>query len=229
MMAKILIPMFLLTSLCSAEEPLTIPLHPGRGTEMLAGCEHLDKFWTLMRYYESQITSTYCGVATAAIILNALDIPDPSNRLPSARYGTQEHRFFTEAVNAIIDIESVKNIGMTLHELKAALQTFGVHVQLYSATDIDADAFRDLLLDALAKPNTHVVINYGRKELGETGTGHISPIGAYNPIEDRALILDVNRRRLPPVWAQINSIHTAMNTLDCYSGLPRGFLIVSAD
>lgn len=211
----------------ASEDPLVIPLEYGHGTELLGGCENLDKFWTLMRYFDSQITPTYCPVASATMILNALDIPDPKNKGPLARYGTQEDRFFTEDVCQVIDINSLRKIGLTLLELKQVLETFGVSVILHYATDISVDTFRTLLSEALAQPKTYVIINYGRAGLGKTGTGHFSPIGAYNEAEDRALILDVNRRRLPPVWAKIEKIHYSMCLTDLESGLPRGFLVVA--
>ena len=38
-----------------------------------------------------------------------------------------------------------------------------------------------------------VVVSYSRKQLGQTGDGHYSPIGGYHRASDQVLILDVAR------------------------------------
>lgn len=229
-MIKKLTLFLLLTTIlyCHAdEEPLTIPLEYGPATEMLAESENLDKFWTLFRYFDSQITPTFCGVASATMILNALDVSDPKNNPPSTRYGTQEQRFFTEAVSEIIDIEAVRKGGLALGELEVALKTFEIEVQAYHASDVDIDTFRLMMQNAFAEPRTYIIVNYNRQELGQKGSGHHSPIGAYNSKEDRVLILDVNRRYLPSVWVKTEVLFNAMKSVDSSSGISRGFIIIS--
>lgn len=217
------------SSYCQAwDEPLTIPLQAGRGTELLSGCENLDKFWTLMRYFDSQMTHAYCSVASGTIILNALDVPDPQNNTPAARYGTQEERFFTQAVRKKVNINSIRKIGLSLDELKLALETFGLKTKIYRGTEMSVDQFREILKAAFRQPNTYVIVNYSRNELGQGNSGHFSPIGAYNASEDRALILDVNRRRYPSVWVKMTTLHQAISTTPQGYVLPRGFLVISA-
>lgn len=38
-----------------------------------------------------------------------------------------------------------------------------------------------------------MIVGYNRKILGQTGTGHFSPIGGYHKGKDVALIMDVAR------------------------------------
>jgi hypothetical protein len=62
-------------------------------------------------------------------------------------------------------------------------------------------------------------LNYNRGTLGQTGTGHFSPLAAYDAQTDSALILDVARFKYPPHWVSIDLLHQAM--------AERGFAILS--
>ena len=53
--------------------------------------------------------------------------------------------------------------------------------------------FRDLVLSALAQPQTFVIANFFRRALNESGAGHHSPLAAYNREHDALLVLDVSR------------------------------------
>ena len=72
-------------------------------------------------------------------------------------------------------------------------------------------------------------ISYDRSVLGQTGTGHFSPIGAYHAKTDQVLILDVARFKYPPHWASLKEVFCAMRTLDKDTGLPRGLAVLSKD
>jgi glutathione gamma-glutamylcysteinyltransferase len=43
------------------------------------------------------------------------------------------------------------------------------------------------------QPAELMILGYNRKVLGQTGTGHFSPVGGYHPGQDMALIMDVAR------------------------------------
>jgi hypothetical protein len=72
-----------------------------------------------------------------------------------------------------------------------------------------------------------LVVNYDRRELGQSGAGHISPLGAYSPATDRLLILDVAAYKYPYTWVPVSKLWSAMNTIDSDSGRTRGFLLVT--
>lgn len=48
-----------------------------------------------------------------------------------------------------------------------------------------------------------IIANFSRETLNQTGTGHFSPIGAYNQEHDMVLILDTARFKLPAFWTKL--------------------------
>lgn len=52
----------------------------------------------------------------------------------------------------------------------------------------------------------HMVLTYSRKVLGQTGTGHFSPLGGYNPMRGLVLVLDVARFKYPAYWVSLETI-----------------------
>nr|WP_243637368.1 phytochelatin synthase family protein [Parashewanella curva] len=46
--------------------------------------------------------------------------------------------------------------------------------------------FKRIIIDGLS--HGFVIINYGRKDVKQVGSGHFLPIAAYNPKSDRFLI-----------------------------------------
>jgi hypothetical protein len=69
-----------------------------------------------------------------------------------------------------------------------------------------------------------LVVNYQRSAIAQQGSGHISPIAAYDSRSDRVLILDVARYRYPAVWVESEALWRAMGTVDKASGQSRGLL-----
>ena len=72
-------------------------------------------------------------------------------------------------------------------------------------------------------------ISYDRSALGQTGSGHFSPIGAYHAASDQVLILDVARFKYAPHWTPLEVVYRAMRSLDKDTGLPRGLVVLSKD
>jgi len=71
-----------------------------------------------------------------------------------------------------------------------------------------------------------VLINYDRGAVGQAPGGHISPVTAYDPQSDRALVLDTAAHRYPPVWVEVRALHRAMQAVDPDSGRARGLVRV---
>ena len=75
----------------------------------------------------------------------------------------------------------------------------------------------------------HVLLaSYSRAALGQTGGGHFSPLAAYAPESRMVLILDVARFKYPPHWVALDALWAAMRRPDAATGLPRGYLRLSA-
>ena len=119
-----------------------------------------------------------------------------------------------------------KDYGLQLRQLAQALASHGVSVTV-RVVDDDApvDAIRRELAENLAARDDYVLVNYARKALGQTGGGHISPLGAYDEASDSFLVMDVNPNRAPWVWVEAADLVGAMRTFDTVEN--RGYLLIS--
>jgi len=198
------------------------------GTSRLQRSCAKENFWNLVRYYESQIGPTYCGIATSVIALNALSIEAlESPVLGEYRMFTQEE-FFTKSVSAIINQKVVNERGLVLEELTDILKIFPLKVFKYEAKDLSIEEVRKLIVSALKNPHQCVLALYLRSELNQEGSGHWSPLAAYDSESDSFLVLDVAKYKYPPMWinatAFIHSMQTENNV-----GKSRGFIIIDKD
>ena len=184
-------------------------------------------FWKLMTYYESQVDQTYCGVASAAIVLNSLGVDAPPSPAIYPYRKFDQTNFFSETVLAIKPPKLVHLSGLTLDELGKMIESYGVKVDVHhAAPPLDLDGFRAIASAALSDPKARVIVNFHRSYLGQEGAGHHSPLAAYDATSDRFLLLDVARYRLPPVWASATDLWAAMNTEDGDAKANRGFLVI---
>ena len=96
--------------------------------------------------------------------------------------------------------------GMGLAIFVGYLEAHGLRVDARFASDASLGAFRDAVTPLLGDPEVFVAVNYHRPALGQEGSGHISPLGAYHAASDRFLVLDVSRHRYPPVWVEAGDL-----------------------
>ena len=87
------------------------------------------------------------------------------------------------------------------------------------------EELRQILDDSLSQPNTHIISSLQMSELGQRRGGHYSPLGGYDKVLDRFLLLDTNRR-YAPVWVTTSCLFNAMASYDHTAKFSRGFLIV---
>lgn len=170
----------------------------------------------LTRNFETQVRPAYCGVASSVMVLNSLQ---PATRLTQAT-------FFNDAASKVRSELQVTLGGMTLPQLAGLLQAHGAQVDTFHASGSSLEAFRNAAVMNLRTRGDYLLVNYARAELGQGDVGHISPIGAYNAVVDRMLVLDVASYKFPPVWVRTADLWNAMNTVDPTSKLSRGYLVV---
>jgi len=207
-----------------------IPIDDDEAQKIFAESQAKAGFWRLMHYYESQNDQTYCGVASATIVLNSLDVGSPPAPAIYPYRKFDQSNFFTDTVLAIKPPKLVHLSGLTLEELAGMLRSYGVKVDVHhAAAPLDLEGFRTLAAAALTDPKARVIANFHRKYLGQEGAGHHSPLAAYDAVSDRFLILDIARYRLPPVWATATDLWAAMNTEDGDAKANRGFLVIRAN
>jgi hypothetical protein len=207
--------------------PSLIPLSEPAGLHLLAGSGHRADYGALAGALLTQANLAYCGVASSAMLLNSLAVPAPA--VPGYgpyRFWTQENFFEDPATRSVKAPELIARQGMTLDQLRDLLASKGLQVRTIHGRDIELLALRRLLVSSLANPLDRLVVNYDRRQLGQTGGGHIAPLAAYHAASDRVLILDVARYRYPSVWVPLVDLWRALRGLDSASGLSRGLVVV---
>ncbi len=185
------------------------------GQALLADAEVRADVDALLPQLQSQEKMSWCGVASSATVLSALD----------GRRVAQDD-VFTDRASDVRSFWRVTFGGMPLDALGGILAAHDKRVAVVHAGDSKVEAFRAMLLVNLAEPTDFVIVNYARNPLGQGDSGHFSPLGAYDEDTDRVLILDTAAYRWPPTWVGVEALFGAMNTLDSDGGRTRGWVEV---
>lgn len=181
----------------------------------------LDGYFPLAEQFHTQAEPTFCGLGSLVMALNALAI-DPG------RLWKGPWRWFgEELLDCCVPLETVRMRGLDLDELACLARCNGGDVALLRASDTTADAWRSALVEG-ARAESVIVVSYDRSALGQSGSGHFSPLGGYHRERDLALILDVARFKYPPHWVSAERLWEAMRAIDPTTGRSRGWLAIRA-
>jgi hypothetical protein len=208
----------------------TIPMASSAGMELLLKLRtRRADYGALVQWYEAQANLAYCGVASSVMVLNSLAVAAPkAEGYRTNRFWTQTNLFTVPASKSFVEATRVAREGMTLEQLHGLLASVGSRVQRYHGENLSLEQLRWLLRRGLAQGSDRLLANYDRRALGQTGGGHISPLAAYDPDQDRVLILDVARYRYPAVWVATPDLWRAIRSVDKSSGRSRGVLTIEA-
>ncbi|WP_084484891.1 phytochelatin synthase family protein [Methylosinus sp. LW3] len=202
-----------------------VDLRSAQGREWFLEAEAREAYWPLSSEFVTQKNGSFCGVATLAMLLNALDIPAPAGGEGQGSFS--QDNLFSEKTEAVVKQENILRRGMTLDEFGGLVASFGLEAKVTHAVQSSLAAFRASAIEQLSRKRRHVVVNYQRAALGQTRSGHISPLAAYDAKTDRFLLLDVARYKYPPVWIAAAELFDAMNTIDAGNeGRSRGFVLI---
>lgn len=58
-----------------------------------------------------------------------------------------------------------------------------------------------------------IIANFCRNVFNQTGTGHFSPIGAYEETADMVLVMETARFKYPPFWVKLDLMWDAMRCI----------------
>ncbi|KAG6584559.1 putative glutathione gamma-glutamylcysteinyltransferase [Phytophthora cinnamomi] len=182
---------------------------------------YMQIYFPLAEQFITQAEPAYCGLATLAMCLNALQI-DPG------RLWKGPWRWFSEELfDCCTSLSVAKEKGISMSEFICLARCNGVLTEDYRATsDFTLEQFRDIVKHSCATSSEIVVLNYSRKVLGQTGDGHFSPIGGYHAERDMVLLMDVARFKYPPHWVKLSRVFDAMQRIDQSMDLPRGLVIL---
>jgi len=184
-------------------------------------------FWQLSPTFAVQQTQSYCSVASAITVLNAMPIKKPVDPTYAPYAFFTQGNFFTPEVSKVISAQTVLAQGMTREEMVRTMSLQGVKAETIPGDTLDDDSLRALLQKALGNDGKYVLANYLRKELGQVGGGHWSVLAAYDAASDRVLILDVAKYKYAPEWVTVSALQNALDTIDTTSNKPRGLVLIS--
>jgi hypothetical protein len=239
----------------AAEPVALVPFTDAESITRLDHATAKADFFALAEQFEAQENGAMCGPTSAVIVLNALRANDTSHPKPvdSGNYPAEfranlppqfnpllprytQDTFFSDEAQKVKTRETFfgatpgpdqqRDGGLQLRQLGGMLAAWGarVEVRVADASLTDAAAKKEIV-DNLGRTGDFVVINYFRPALGQTGGGHISPLGAYDATSDSFLVLDVNAAHHPWVWVPAGALLASMRTPDRVEN--RGYLLIS--
>ena len=206
------------------------PIDPVQAMKTLQSSTVNGHYWEYQRYYQGQITDKTCALASAAIVMNTLDVEAPMvPELYPKKLFTQKN-FLNEKNSAIRSFKQIEVDGVPLPELAQMFtEGWGVSASVYYGSNLSLEKFRKTLVDALASSDERVIVNFKSDMLKVASQGgHISPAAAYNKETDEVLLMDVARHRNGPYWVGVERLYQAVGLMDSSSKKSRGLLIVKA-
>jgi hypothetical protein len=211
----------------AGDTPDVIYWNSPAGKELRARIPADADYWQLIPTFATQRTQSYCSVASAITVLNAMPIRKPVDPIFKPYAFFTQSNFFTPEVSKIISAKTVLKQGMTREEMAETLRAQGVKAKSFAGDTFSDESLRALLQKALGDDGQFVLANYLRQSLGQVGGGHWSVLAAYDAKSDRVLILDVAKYKYSPAWVGIDTLRQAIATIDTTSNKARGLVIVS--
>ena len=204
-----------------------VPFRSDKGKELLVECIQSDSsesYLSLSEQFLTQSSPPSCGVATLAMVLNSL-------RVDPGRVWRKPWRWFTEEmlISCFPLEKSEQTLGLTMEHFGLIAECNGATAQTFYGSDTSLDDFRKALDSVFNHGPTErrLVVAFDRQVLGQTGTGHYSPIGAFNKDADMCLVLDVARFKYPPYWVPVELMWESLRTVDPETLRSRGFFVLS--
>ena len=178
----------------------------------------LEGYFRLAEQFHTQSDPSFCGLGSLVVALNALGI-DPG------RLWKGPWRWFSEELlDCCVPLAEVQKRGLNVDELACLARCNGADVKLVRGDASNLGAFRSAIASAAGGDGV-LVVSYDRSALGQTGSGHFSPVGGYHQARDLALILDVARFKYPPHWVSVERLWQATHSIDPVTGKTRGWLV----
>ncbi|HEV3194435.1 MAG TPA: phytochelatin synthase family protein [Polyangiaceae bacterium] len=204
-----------------------VALDSPEGAKLFDGANAKVDYFALSGAYVTQQTQAFCGVASAVMVLNAMQVLAPTAPAWEPYHSFTQDNVFNATARAAYPPDAVNRGGMTLDQLADLFQSHPARAKAVHARGTNVADFRREAVQNLKTAGDYIVINYDRGPLGMETSGHFSPLGAYNEAADKFLIMDVARYKYPPYWADAAQVFAAMSGTDLSSGDTRGYLVVT--
>jgi glutathione gamma-glutamylcysteinyltransferase len=181
----------------------------------------LEGYFKLAQQFHTQADPAFCGLGSLVCALNALGID------PGRRWKGSWRWFSEELLDCCKSLEDVRRSGITLDDAACLARCNGAAVTVQRAGEANVEVFREhLLAAATASDGPVLIVNYSRSAVGQTGSGHFSPIAGYDAATDQSLVLDTARFKYPPHWLPVERLFAAMRERDVDTGDTRGWMLL---
>ncbi|CAM9219525.1 unnamed protein product, partial [Phaeothamnion confervicola] len=150
---------------------------------------NMESFFPLAEQFITQDEPAFCGITSLTMILNALAI-DPG------RLWKGPWRWYHERnLDTCEALDEVKQQGVGYRKLACLARCNGAEAEVREAAADALPRFRATVADVCSgrRPGAHLIVSYDRRQLGQTGEGHHTPVGGYHSRSDMLLVLDVAR------------------------------------
>jgi len=195
---------------------------------------YMESFFALSEQFVTQSEPSFCALSSLAMVLNALNFDPKKVWKGSWRWVSEETLQCESKQMCGHSLEKVRSDGMDFNEFESLAVCHGVKIKSCRVVQNEdnfenLNTFRDYVkeISASDKADCFIITNFSRKVLGQTGSGHFSPVGGYHSGLDLVLILDVARFKYPPFWVPVETMWRSMVVEDEASGNSRGYFIVS--
>ncbi|MFO1038057.1 MAG: phytochelatin synthase family protein [Geminicoccaceae bacterium] len=175
-------------------------------------------YWKLAQFYVPQATGSACSVASVTMAMNFVrGVPPGSEDMLVTQAGLLEAvadpdwtAKGAEGGDGVLFPELVKGVRESL----AAYKLDGAEIELFEPKD-DSPAtlarLRALLAGNEASDRDVALVYFNQGVLtGDWDGPHVSPIGAYDAVTGRVLMMDVDRDYYVPYWSADEKLLQAM-------------------
>ncbi|KAJ2609926.1 hypothetical protein H4S08_003836, partial [Coemansia sp. RSA 1365] len=167
-----------------------------------------------------QSEPAYCGPSSLAMVLNALEV-DPGRTWKGV------WRWYSDELLESCRTESdLKANGITFDQFLCLASSHAQVIAKHGAAASREEFLRDIKY-VTQRVDVFMVLSFSRKHLGQTGDGHFSPIGAYHPASNKALVLDSARYKYPSWFGDVDELYDSLQPVDNETCLPRGYFLIS--
>ncbi|KAG0274671.1 hypothetical protein BGZ95_009567 [Linnemannia exigua] len=178
-------------------------------------------FFRLCTSFNTQSDPAFCGVSSLSMVLNALEID------PRRQWRGVWRWYSDEQLDCCTSVEVMKQKGITFNQF-SCLARCHAKVSAKRADRTSIERFRQDIQQVCTSDQVQMVLSFSRTALGQTGSGHFSPVGGYHAGEDKVLVLDTARFKYPPFFATVQELWESLLPIDPETGECRGYFMVSA-
>lgn len=190
-------------------------------------------FWSLISFYIKQPPQT-CQATSVAMVLNAIQAINTSVRDSTSENYSPEglvkdlgKNGWNIAKNKTVECPPLPRFSEIINFAlkKYGFTGYSAKTYLSDSKDFDQTA-RDLLVKNESSPSDFIITNFLQSDFTNDpdGSGHVSPVGAYDQKSKKVLILDVDRTYYEPYWVDESMYLKAMHTKNPNESTYRGFV-----